>query len=121
MNFVKILPSELSKRYWGRRWPSAVVTTSSEGGMPDRIVRSDDPKESQTSWRKGGGEILKQASSDDPALDEDTLRGQLTLDEMAIVERFSMHVLIAVSLPQRFHSLHPKVMSERTELIHGLP
>src|SRR5271166_7068000 len=34
----------------GRRWRSAVATTSSEGRMPGRMVRNQDPKEFQTSW-----------------------------------------------------------------------
>ena len=37
------------KRNSGRLWRSAVATTSSEGGMPGRMVRSQEPKEFQTS------------------------------------------------------------------------
>ncbi len=40
------------KRNSGRLWRSAVATTSSEGGMPGRMVRSREPKEFQTSWGK---------------------------------------------------------------------
>jgi hypothetical protein len=37
------------KRNSGRLWRSAMATTSSEGGMPGRMVRSQEPKEFQTS------------------------------------------------------------------------
>jgi hypothetical protein len=37
------------KRNSGRLWRSAVATTSSEDGMPGRMVRSQEPKELQTS------------------------------------------------------------------------
>ena len=39
----------VSRRNSGSRWRSAVATTSSEGGIPGRTVRSQDPKEAQTS------------------------------------------------------------------------
>src|SRR5208337_799409 len=47
MNFAKMLVWSVFNRNSGRRWRSAVATTSSEGGMPGRMVRNQDPKEFQ--------------------------------------------------------------------------
>ena len=41
-NFVKMLPAAGFKRNSGRPWRRALATTSSEGGMPGRMVRSQD-------------------------------------------------------------------------------
>src|SRR5262249_9174900 len=49
-NFVTMWSFGVSRRNSGSRWRSAVATTSSEGGIPGRTVRSHDPKEAQTSW-----------------------------------------------------------------------
>src|SRR5271156_4587729 len=48
-NFAKMEPWGVFKRNSGRLWRSAMATTSSEGGMPGRMVRSQEPKEFQTS------------------------------------------------------------------------
>ena len=48
-NLVKMELLGVSKRNSGRLWRSAMATTSSEGGMPGRMVRSQEPKEFQTS------------------------------------------------------------------------
>ena len=47
-NFAKLLPDAAFSRNSGRLWRRALATTSSEGGMPGRMVRSQDPKEAQT-------------------------------------------------------------------------
>src|SRR5271154_4524421 len=48
-NFAKMELWGVFKRNSGRLWRSAMATTSSEGGMPGRMVRSQEPKEFQTS------------------------------------------------------------------------
>ena len=48
-NFVKMELLGVFKRNSGRVWRSVMATTSSEGGMPGRMVRSQEPKEFQTS------------------------------------------------------------------------
>ncbi len=47
-NFAKVLLGVAFKRNSGRLWRRALATTSSEGGMPGRMVRSQEPKEFQT-------------------------------------------------------------------------
>ena len=47
--FAKMLVRGAFKRNSGRLWRSAVETTSSEGGMAGRMVRSQEPKDVQTS------------------------------------------------------------------------
>jgi hypothetical protein len=49
MNFVKESLVAGPMRNSGSVWRSAFATTNSEGGMPGRMVRSQDPKELQTS------------------------------------------------------------------------
>jgi len=49
MNFAKELVLVPFKRNSGRHWRSAVATTNSDAGMPGRMVRSQEPKELQTS------------------------------------------------------------------------
>ena len=48
MNFAKLLPGAEFRRNSGMLWRRALATTSSEGGMPGRMVRSQEPKEAQT-------------------------------------------------------------------------
>jgi hypothetical protein len=47
-NFAKMLAVAAFRRNSGMLWRSALATTSSEGGMPGRMVRSQEPKASQT-------------------------------------------------------------------------
>src|SRR3954462_15985993 len=47
-NFAKLLPAAEFSRNSGMVWRIALATTSSEGGMPGRMVRSQEPKEAQT-------------------------------------------------------------------------
>ncbi len=49
MNFAKIILSEPAKRNSGSSFLSAAAQTISEGGMPGRIVRSQEPKQLHTS------------------------------------------------------------------------
>ena len=51
--FAKTLSGAEFKRNSGMLWRSAWATTSSEGGIPERMVRSQEPKASQT--RCGNG------------------------------------------------------------------
>src|SRR5580658_9148450 len=48
-NFVKMELLGAFKRNSGRLWRSVMATTRSEGGLPGRMVRSQEPKEFQTS------------------------------------------------------------------------
>jgi len=43
-NFAKLLPEAEFRRNSGMLWRRALATTSSEGGMPGRMVRSHEPK-----------------------------------------------------------------------------
>ena len=47
-NFAKMLAVAEFRRNSGMLWRRALATTSSEGGMPGRMVRSQEPKASQT-------------------------------------------------------------------------
>ena len=47
---MKRLDCGLFKRNSGRRWRSAVATTNSEGGIPERMVLSHEPKDYHTIW-----------------------------------------------------------------------
>src|SRR6516164_8892412 len=49
MNFVSESLFAGAMRNSGSVWRSAFATTNSEGGMPGRMVRSQEPKVSQTS------------------------------------------------------------------------
>src|SRR6202051_3746622 len=49
MNFVRESVFAGPMRNSGSAWRSAFATTSSDGGMPGRMVRNQDPNESQTS------------------------------------------------------------------------
>src|SRR5262249_25348953 len=49
MNFARAQTLEETKRKSGSVWRNAWATTISEGGMPGRMVRSQDPNESHTS------------------------------------------------------------------------
>src|SRR5271169_1369268 len=49
MNFARESRSEEPMRNSGSVWRKAFATTNSDGGMPGRMVRSQDPNESQTS------------------------------------------------------------------------
>ena len=55
------------RRNSGRLWRSALATTSSEGGMPGRMVRSQEPKAVPDELREGDGQVLKQSLTDDAA------------------------------------------------------
>ncbi len=70
--------------------------------------------------REDGGEILQQALGYESGLDEEMIGVELALDVIAIVKGFAMHVLIAVSPPQRFHLLHPEVIRQSADLVHRL-
>src|ERR1700694_1284267 len=48
-NFARESLSEEPMRNSGSVWRNAFATTNSDGGMPGRMVRSQDPNESQTS------------------------------------------------------------------------
>ena len=49
-NFAKMeLFGGIQEKFGGGLWRSVMATTSSEGGMPGRMVRSQEPKEFQTS------------------------------------------------------------------------
>src|ERR1700693_3683234 len=49
MNFVRESVFAGPMRNSGSAWRSAFATTNSDGGMPGRMVRDQDPNESQTS------------------------------------------------------------------------
>ena len=49
MNFVRESPFVGARRNSGSVWRSAFATTNSDGGTPGRMVRSQEPNESQTS------------------------------------------------------------------------
>jgi len=50
MNFARESLFGETKRNSGSVWRKAFETTSSDGGMPGRMVLSQEPKEAQTSW-----------------------------------------------------------------------
>ena len=52
MNFTRMELSWPTRRKCGSVFLSAAAATISEGGIPGRIVRSQEPKESQTSVGK---------------------------------------------------------------------
>src|ERR1700688_4520871 len=54
MNFVRESVFAGPMRNSGSAWRSAFATTNSDGGMPGRMVRNQDPNESQT----GCGQLL---------------------------------------------------------------
>src|ERR1700739_641375 len=68
----------------------------------------------------GHGEVLKQSLADDAGLDEDVVSVKLALDVVAVLERGTMEMLIAVVAAQRLHVGHPEMVGERTDLAHRL-
>src|SRR5271163_4052035 len=50
-----------------------------------------------------GGEILKQTLSDDTGLDEEMIGVEFSFDEIAIVKRFAMQMLVTVPSAQWLH------------------
>ena len=91
-------------------WRSALATTSSEGGMPGRMVRSQEPKEAQT--RCGRLWLGTEAvAADHGRLDEDMVGVQLAPDGVAVFGRRAMEMLVAAPAAQRLHVGHPEVGS----------
>jgi len=61
MKFVREPLFAVAMRNSGSVWRSAFATTNSEGGMPGRMVRSQDPNESQTRLGSNDGKTLGQS------------------------------------------------------------
>jgi hypothetical protein len=61
MNLVRGSLSAVAMRNSGSVWRRAFATTNSEGGMPRRMVRSQDPNESQTRLGSNDGKTLEQS------------------------------------------------------------
>src|SRR6516162_4926400 len=61
MNFVRGSLFAVAMRNSGSVWRSAFATTNSEGGMPGRMVCSQDPNESQTGLGSNDGKTLGQS------------------------------------------------------------
>jgi hypothetical protein len=59
MNFARAQTLAETKRKSGSVWRSAWATTISEGGMPGRMVRNQDPKEFHTSLGAMTAELRK--------------------------------------------------------------
>ena len=90
--------------------------------MPGRMVRSQEPKEFQTSrgWATAAG-MLKQSLADDAGLDEERVVSvKLALDVVAVLERGTMEMLIAAVTAPRLHLGHPEMVGEGTDLAHCL-
>src|SRR5438874_7514945 len=67
MNFARELLSAVVKRNSGRLWRSAWATTNSEGGMPGRMVRSQEPKEFHTACGKAAARYCSNPWQTTPA------------------------------------------------------
>jgi hypothetical protein len=63
----------------------ALATTNSDGGIPGRMVLSQDPNEAQTSFGSNDGEILEQTLGDDACLNEDVIGAHLALTNRSVV------------------------------------
>ena len=61
MNLVRGSLFAVAMRNSESVWRSAFATTNSEGGMPGRMVRSQDPNESQTRLGSNDGKTLEQS------------------------------------------------------------
>jgi len=51
-NFAKLMPEAEFRRRYGMLWRRVLAATSSEGGMPSRMVRNQEPKDAQTRYGK---------------------------------------------------------------------
>ena len=65
-------------------WRRALAATSAEGGMPGRMVRSQEPKASQTRCGKATAGVLQRSLADGRRLDEDVVGVQLAPDGVAV-------------------------------------
>ena len=83
--------------------------------MPGRMVRSQEPKEFQTSRGWATVQRLKQSLADDAGLDEDVVSVKLALDVVAVLERGTMEMLIAAVAAPRLHVGHPEMVGEGTD------
>ena len=83
MNFARSGAGELSARKWGRVLRKAMATTASEGTMPGRMVRNQEPKDAHTSW----GTVVASASMMPWAMspmDEAVVGGKFPSDGVAV-------------------------------------
>src|SRR5277367_483159 len=119
-NFAKLLPDAAFRRNSGMLWRRALATTSSEGGMPGRMVRSSGAEGVPDALREGDGQVLKQSLTDDSRLDEDVVGVQLAPDGVAVFGRRAMEVLVAAAAAQRLHVGHPEMVAERADQPHRL-
>jgi hypothetical protein len=70
MNFARELLFAGRRRNSGSDCRSAFATTNSDGGMPGRMVRSQDPKESQNKLGCNDGKKLEQSLGNNSGPDE---------------------------------------------------
>ena len=66
------------------------------------MVRSQEPKEFQTSRGWATASALKQSLADDAGLDEDVVSVKLALDVAGVLERGTMEMLIAIAARRGF-------------------
>jgi hypothetical protein len=86
------------------------MTTSSEGGVPGRIVQSQEPKWDHTQIGDGDGEALKDALSDEADLNVTVISGELSSNTVTIGGGFAMQVLVTGTAGNAVHGGHPEVI-----------
>ena len=68
----------------GSEFLRAIITTSSEGGIPGLMVQSQEPKLDQTRGRRSRGNALKDPLRDQSGLDEAMVGGEFAPDGIAV-------------------------------------
>ena len=100
-------------------WRRALATTSSEGGMPGRMVRQPGAESVPDALREGDGQVVKQSLTDDSRLDE-MVGVQLAPDGVAYLKRIGQRYERGVAGVQREQLgngiVHPR--SRRKRPVH---
>ena len=86
MYFAKILCSAVFKRNSGSEWRSAVATTNSEGAMPGRMVRNQEPKRPTPAWERWQTD-MKQSLGDNAGVNKYMVGVDLALDGITVQHR----------------------------------
>src|SRR6516162_945177 len=112
MNSARELVFAQFTRKSGIVWRITLPTTNSDGGMPGRMVLSQEPNESQTSLGNTTERYCSMALRDGTSLHEDMISMDFAADLFSVAIRLAMKVLVPVPVSQRGHVHHPEMVGE---------
>ena len=80
--------------------------------MPGRMVRSQEPKVSQTSLGAATARYWSNPWATTPAWMKGMIGAHFASDTVSVIVRLAMKILIAIAGAQRNHVLHPEMVGE---------